>query len=123
MNETKLNKEGSIRSVAGTGAAVDSSGVTAGRGREAGPPVLELRGVRKSYGAVLALKGVDFTIRAGEVHAIVGENGAGKSTLIGVASGILTCNAGSILCGAETVTAPNPPSSPPPMRSFWTLPP
>ena len=44
------------------------------------PVLLELRGIRKSFGGVEALRGVDFAIRAGEIHGLVGENGAGKST-------------------------------------------
>lgn len=59
-------------------------------------PALQLTGIRKTYGPVVALHGVDFSACAGEVHAIVGENGAGKSTLISIAGGILKANAGEI---------------------------
>ncbi len=51
-------------------------------------PLLELRGVSKTFGAVQALTGVDFDVHAGEVVGLVGDNGAGKSTLVKVMSGI-----------------------------------
>lgn len=69
---------------------------------------LKLSGIEKSFGAVRALKGVDFAAAAGEVHAIVGENGAGKSTLIGIASGILPADAGEILVAGQKVSGPGP---------------
>lgn len=59
-------------------------------------PVLELTGVRKTYGRNQALKGVDLTVRAGEVHGLLGKNGAGKSTLIKVIGGIIVPDAGSV---------------------------
>lgn len=58
--------------------------------------VLELRGVRKSFGPVNALEHVDFSAYPGEVHAIVGDNGAGKSTMIKVVTGIHRGDGGSI---------------------------
>ncbi|HEY5210878.1 MAG TPA: ATP-binding cassette domain-containing protein [Stellaceae bacterium] len=71
-------------------------------------PVMDLRGVCKSFGPVHALKGVALAIVPGEVHAIVGENGAGKSTLIGIAAGVLAADAGTIQFAGKLVTAPNP---------------
>ena len=66
------------------------------------PPVLEVSGVGKSFAGVQALRGVDFSLRAGEVHALIGENGAGKSTLIKVVTGVHRPDAGSMrLAGAE----------------------
>jgi len=50
-------------------------------------PLLVMRGIRKTFGAVTALDGVDFDVQAGEVHALVGENGSGKSTLMKIVSG------------------------------------
>ena len=63
---------------------------------EMGPPVLVLRGVRKRYGALEAVRGVDLVVRAGEVHAVVGENGAGKSTLARIAYGLVRADTGAI---------------------------
>jgi simple sugar transport system ATP-binding protein len=60
-------------------------------------PRLELRGIAKRFGPVHALRGADFTLRAGEVHALLGENGAGKTTLMHVAYGLVERDAGSVL--------------------------
>jgi ribose transport system ATP-binding protein len=57
---------------------------------------LEMRGVRKAFGATVALNRVDFGADAGEVHAVIGENGAGKSTLMKILAGALKADAGSI---------------------------
>jgi len=59
-------------------------------------PLLVFQGIRKSFGAVQALRGVDFELRRGEVHALLGENGAGKSTLIKVATGAHAPDAGAL---------------------------
>ena len=67
---------------------------------------MTLVGMRKSFGPVQALKGVDVLIMPGEVHAIVGENGAGKSTLIGIAAGVLRADAGAIYYDGKYVEAP-----------------
>jgi general nucleoside transport system ATP-binding protein len=64
-------------------------------------PVLSLRGIRKRFGAVLAVDGVDLDLNAGEIHALVGENGAGKSTLAAIAFGAVIPDEGTV--GAKAV--------------------
>lgn len=64
---------------------------------------IEMTGIKKAFGANHVLKGVDFTINSGEVHALMGENGAGKSTLMNILTGLLNKDAGSIkVDGKET---------------------
>ena len=53
-------------------------------------PLIEMRQVSKSFGGVLALRDVDFTLMAGEIHGLVGENGAGKSTMMKIIAGVHT---------------------------------
>jgi D-xylose transport system ATP-binding protein len=72
------------------------------------PPILELRDVSKSFGAVQALDEVDFEVRDGEVMALVGDNGAGKSTLIKCVAGINSTDSGEILFEGERVTIHGP---------------
>ena len=64
---------------------------------------LRMAHVGKKFGGVVAVKDVSFTAFAGEVHALLGENGAGKSTLMGIASGDVHPDAGSITIGDEQV--------------------
>ena len=66
--------------------------------------VLELSGITKVFGSVRALRGADFALAPGEVHALLGENGAGKSTLLHIAYGMIAPDAGVIrVRGKETV--------------------
>ncbi|MEV5429775.1 sugar ABC transporter ATP-binding protein [Streptomyces sp. NPDC052701] len=65
--------------------------------------LLRIEGIRKTFPGVVALDGVDFDLRRGEVHVLLGENGAGKSTLIKMLSGAHTPDAGRILVGGEEV--------------------
>jgi D-xylose transport system ATP-binding protein len=71
-------------------------------------PLLELRGVTKSFGSVQALTDVDFEVRHGEVMALVGDNGAGKSTLIKCVAGIHPMDEGELLYDGEPVTIHGP---------------
>jgi ribose transport system ATP-binding protein len=71
---------------------------------QSGVPVLQAVGVQKMFVEIHAVDGVDFDVKGGEVHAIVGENGAGKSTLIKMLSGVLTPDSGEIRVDGYPVT-------------------
>ncbi|MEM1060846.1 MAG: sugar ABC transporter ATP-binding protein [Planctomycetota bacterium] len=78
----------------------------------AGPPaLLRAEAVTKSFPGVKALAGVDFDVRAGEVHALMGENGAGKSTLIKVLSGVHRPDAGRVELDGRPVRPDSPASA------------
>jgi monosaccharide-transporting ATPase len=68
-----------------------------------GPALLEVRKLSKSFGTLRALQDVDFTLRAGEVHALLGENGAGKSTLIKAVTGVFPRDAGVVRLGGVDI--------------------
>ncbi len=72
------------------------------------PPLLQLLSIRKSFGAVQALKGVSFDLLAGEVHALLGENGAGKSTLIKTITGVLQPDSGELHVAGQRVHSLTP---------------
>jgi ABC-type sugar transport system ATPase subunit len=88
-------------------AAGNPAGSTVGRA----VPVLEIKGVKKFFGGVAALKGVDFELRKGEVHAIVGDNGAGKSTLLKIIAGAYQPDAGQIFLHGAEVSMSSPHSA------------
>ncbi len=71
-------------------------------------PLLEMRGVSKSFPGVKALDRVDFSVYPGEVLALVGENGAGKSTLMKILSGVYQMDEGQILFEGKPITISNP---------------
>ncbi len=75
---------------------------------ETSTALLVLQGIKKNYGAVRALQGVDFDLRAGEVHALLGENGAGKSTLINIITGARSPDAGTLTLAGRPLGALSP---------------
>jgi D-xylose transport system ATP-binding protein len=70
--------------------------------------VLQLTGVSKTFGAVQALKDIDFDVHAGEVVALVGDNGAGKSTLVKTIAGVYTPDSGRMVFGGRQVAVGSP---------------
>jgi len=74
----------------------------------AGPQLLTVTGVAKSYGPVTALRSVDLEVERGEIHALLGANGAGKSTLVKILSGVLLPDSGSISVAGREVTFSSP---------------
>ena len=67
--------------------------------------LLEVRGLKKSFGALRASDGIDLEVREGETHAIIGPNGAGKTTLIGQLAGELRSDRGEVRFAGENITA------------------
>jgi ABC-type sugar transport system ATPase subunit len=71
-------------------------------------PLIAVRNVRKHYGGVQALRDASLDVRAGEIHALIGENGAGKSTLARIMAGISRADAGDILIAGQRVSLTSP---------------
>src|SRR5918996_5623854 len=84
------------------------SAVAATPERDGTKPVLSLRGITKTFGAVAALTDVDLDVAPAQVVALVGDNGAGKSTLVKVLAGVHMPDAGTITFESEEVTIPSP---------------
>ena len=74
-------------------------------------PLIEMRGISKRFGGVRALIDVSFTIKAAEIHSLVGENGSGKSTLIKILSGVLAPDVGEIIVDQKSHTSLTPAAS------------
>ncbi len=70
--------------------------------------LVEMRSVEKRFPGVHALRGVSFNLRAGEVHALMGENGAGKSTLMKILTGVYQPDGGEIEMEGKVVNVPSP---------------
>ncbi|MEZ5666564.1 MAG: sugar ABC transporter ATP-binding protein [Alphaproteobacteria bacterium] len=77
----------------------------------AGEPLLALAGIGHSFGRTRALDAVDFTVRAGEVHGLIGHNGAGKSTLIKVMAGVLHPDSGTVTVAGRRIATGVPAAS------------
>lgn len=71
-------------------------------------PALELEGIHRRFGSVQALRGADFMLLPGELHALLGENGAGKSTLMHIAAGLLRPDSGVVRIGGTARPALSP---------------
>ena len=84
---------------------MEAEAVTAGG---ATPPAVELRGITKRFGALVANDGIDFAVARGEVHALLGENGAGKTTLMRILYGLTRPDGGEILVDGRTVAIRTP---------------
>ena len=72
------------------------------------PPILEMRGITKRFPGVVALDRVDFSVRRGEIHSLIGQNGAGKSTLMNILAGVYTADEGQILIDGEPASISHP---------------
>ena len=69
---------------------------------------IELKGICKSFGSVQANKNVDFSLKKGEIHALLGENGSGKSTLVNMLSGIYVPDSGFIFMNGKEIRFDSP---------------
>ncbi|MCU1405307.1 MAG: sugar transporter ATP-binding protein [Glaciihabitans sp.] len=73
-----------------------------------GSDLLELRGIRRTFGSTVALNDVSLVVRAGTIHTVLGENGSGKSTLVKILSGVLEPNSGTVAVAGKMLTRGTP---------------
>jgi simple sugar transport system ATP-binding protein len=85
-----------------------STDIARAPGSGAGRPLIEVHNLVKHFGAVVALAGVSLTVRAGEVHCLLGDNGAGKTTLIKTLSGVHRPSAGDFVVDGQPVSFSSP---------------
>ncbi len=97
---------------AGNGAARTGPSACWSEAMPATDAILEIRGLSKSFPGVKALQNVDFTLRRGEIHALMGQNGAGKSTLIKVLTGLYKKDSGAILLDGQPFECDSPEDAP-----------
>ena len=88
--------------------AEDTASATDPASAVSNTPLLEMRGITKQFPGVLANDRVDFNVKAGEVHTLLGENGAGKSTLMNVLYGLHQPDEGDVLMGGEPIAVSSP---------------
>ncbi|WP_321161057.1 ATP-binding cassette domain-containing protein [Verminephrobacter eiseniae] len=70
--------------------------------------IIELKNITKEFHGVAALRHVNFALRAGEVHSLLGENGAGKSTLTKIIAGVYPASSGQVLLSGRAVSFADP---------------
>ena len=83
--------------------------------------LLELTDISKSFGGVQALRNVDFTLNAGEIHGLAGENGAGKSTMMKIIAGVHPADSGTMRVDGEASPFPLDPRCAGGRASAWCI--
>ena len=97
-----------MSSEAGNEATSSEATSSTGNGAADAHPLIELRGISKYYGNIIALTGVSTTVNPGEVTCVLGDNGAGKSTFIKILAGVHQHDAGELLIGGEPIRFASP---------------